>query len=224
MRFNITLICIGYDNDWLRQWLTQNMHQILYPQQIPHISPSPYFVRIWVKIYRVITAPHCSAWDIARVDLTFYHYSFISLFNFGKLWYALGWCCFTFPYAINIWCYTAIGCDMSWWRHQMETFSALLAICAENSPASGEFPAHRPVTRSFHVFFDLCLNKRLRKQSWGWWFETSSRPLWRHGNERRYHHCNEITVSVHCGLINKQIYVGLFVHVPNFGETVIRNF
>ena len=33
-------------------------------------------------------------------------------------------------------------------------------------------PAQKPVTRSFDVFFDLCLNKRLRKQSWGWWFET----------------------------------------------------
>ena len=43
-----------------------------------------------------------------------------------------------------------------WWRHQMETFSALLAICAGNSPVSGEFPAQRPVTRSFNVFFDLC--------------------------------------------------------------------
>ena len=37
----------------------------------------------------------------------------------------------------------------------METFSALLAICAGNSPVPGEFPAQRPVTRSFHVFFDL---------------------------------------------------------------------
>ena len=42
-----------------------------------------------------------------------------------------------------------------WWRHQMETFSALLAICAGNSPVIGEFPAQRPVTLSFHVFFDL---------------------------------------------------------------------
>ena len=51
----------------------------------------------------------------------------------------------------------------AWWRHQMEIFSALLAICAGNSPVPGEFPAQRPVTRSFDVFFDLCLNKRLRK-------------------------------------------------------------
>ena len=71
---------------------------------------------------------------------------------------------------------------MSWWRHQMETFSALLAICAGNSPVPGEFPTQRPVTRSFDVFFDLRLNKRLSKQPWGWWFETLSRPLWRHRN------------------------------------------
>ena len=74
-------------------------------------------------------------------------------------------------------CYT-------WWRHQMETFSALLAICAGNSPVPGEFSAQRLVTRSFDVVFDLHLNKRLSKQSWGWWFETPSHPLWRHRNER----------------------------------------
>ena len=65
----------------------------------------------------------------------------------------------------------------------MEAFSALLAICEGNSPVPGEFPAQRPVTRRFDVFFDLRLNKRLSKQSWGWWFETLSRPLWRHRNE-----------------------------------------
>ena len=70
----------------------------------------------------------------------------------------------------------------AWWRHQMQTFSALLAIYARNSPVTGEFPAQRPVTHSFNVFFDLRLNKRLNKQSWGWWFETPSRPLWRHCN------------------------------------------
>ena len=43
-------------------------------------------------------------------------------------------------------------------------------------------PAQRPVTRSCDVFFDLRPNKRLSKQWWGWWFETSSRPLWRDCN------------------------------------------
>ena len=70
----------------------------------------------------------------------------------------------------------------TWWRHQMETFPALLTICAGNSPVTGEFPAQRPVMRSFDVFFDLSLNKRLSKQSRGLWFEMSSRLLWRHGN------------------------------------------
>ena len=70
----------------------------------------------------------------------------------------------------------------SWRRHQMETFSTLLAICAGNSPVPGEFPTQRPVTRSFDVFFDLRLNKRLSKQPWGWWFGTLSSPLWRQCN------------------------------------------
>ena len=72
----------------------------------------------------------------------------------------------------------------TWWRHQLETFSALLALCAGNSPVTGEFPAQRPVTRSFDVFFDLSMNKWLSKQSWGWWSETPSRPSWHHCNER----------------------------------------
>ena len=71
----------------------------------------------------------------------------------------------------------------TWWRHQMETFSALLVLCAGNSPVTGEFPAQRPVTRSFDVFFFyLGQIKRLSNQSWGWWFETPSRSLWRHCN------------------------------------------
>ena len=69
----------------------------------------------------------------------------------------------------------------------METFSASLAICTGNSPVTGEFPAQKPVTRSFDVFLDLRLNKRLSKQSWGWWFKTTSRPLWRHRSDIREH-------------------------------------
>ena len=64
----------------------------------------------------------------------------------------------------------------------METFFVFLAICAGNSPVTGEFPAQWPVTRSVDVFFDLRPNKPLSKQWWGWWFETPSRPLWRHCN------------------------------------------
>ena len=66
----------------------------------------------------------------------------------------------------------------------METFSALLALCAGNSSVSGEFPAQRPVTRSFDVFFDPRLNKRLSKQLYCWCFRTPSHPLWRPRNEQ----------------------------------------
>ena len=70
----------------------------------------------------------------------------------------------------------------AWWRHQMETFSALLAICEGNSPVTGEFPAQRPVTQSFDVFFDLRLSRPSSEQWWGLWFETPSCPPWRHCN------------------------------------------
>ena len=79
--------------------------------------------------------------------------------------------------------------------------SALRALCAGNSPVTGEFPSQRPVTQSFDVFVDLrrlkmhsfmiCLivlpllihaYKRLSKQSRRWRFETLSRPSWRHCN------------------------------------------
>ena len=104
---------------------------------------------------------------------------------FGILmWVAIpcySWCHFSVDYCyfklINI---TILW--FAWRRHQMDTFSALLAHCAGNSPVTGEFSAQRPVTLSFDVFFDVRLNKRLSKQPWGWWFDTSLRSLWRHSN------------------------------------------
>ena len=53
----------------------------------------------------------------------------------------------------------------SWRRHQMETCSALLALCEGNPPVTGGFPSQRPVTRSLDAFFDVRLNKGLSKQS-----------------------------------------------------------
>ena len=66
----------------------------------------------------------------------------------------------------------------------METFSALLAICAGNSPVHGEFPAQRPVTRSFGVFFDLRLNN-------GW---VNNREA---GDLRRYRTHYDVIVMLH---------------------------
>ena len=66
----------------------------------------------------------------------------------------------------------------TWWCYQMETFSTLMALCAGNSPVTGEFPEQRPVSRNFEVLFDLCLNKPLSKQSRGWWSETHKYFTW----------------------------------------------
>ena len=90
---------------------------------------------------------------------------------------------------------TTVGNVKTRYRYTMmtsSTFSALLAICAGNSPVTGELPAQRPATRSFDVFFDLRLNKSLSKQPWGWWFETPSRPLWRHRNGKSIN-CSDLT-------------------------------
>ena len=67
----------------------------------------------------------------------------------------------------------------------LDQLATLLALCAANSPVS-EFPSQRPATRSFNFFFDLRLNKRLGKQSWGWWFETPSCSSWRHCSNELY--------------------------------------
>ena len=93
-------------------------------------------------------------------------------------------------------CFTPLN-HYSWWRHQMGTFSALLTLCVGNSPVTGDFPTQRPVTRSFDVFSDLCLIKRLSKQSWGWWFETPSRSLWRHCNNQPRLICHQVHFNHH---------------------------
>ena len=93
----------------------------------------------------------------------------------------------------QIWCLTQgqvygspWGCRLigiSWWRHQMEKKIRLTGLCAGNSPVTGEFPAQRPVTHSFDVFFGLRLSQQLSKHWRHWWFEMPPRSLWRHCND-----------------------------------------
>ena len=87
--------------------------------------------------------------------------------------------------------------ESTWWRHQMETFSA--------------FPAQRPVTPSFDVLFDLHLNKRLSKQSWGWWFEMQSCPLRRQCNEMNlcFNHIHIWGFSSDCALVPRNDFNGI---------------
>ena len=106
------------------------------------------------------------------------------------------------------------GPPLTWWRHQMETFSALLALCAKNSPVTGEFPSQRPVTRSFGVFFDLCLSKRLSKQSRRRWFQTPSSSLWCHCNVSISNYCESIA------LVFKHPRVSLQNARNNFGKSL----
>ena len=76
--------------------------------------------------------------------------------------------------------------NISWWRHEMETFSASLALSEGNPPVTGGFPSQRPVMRSFDVFIDVRLNKRLSKQLRCWGFQTPSRSLWRQCNKKMF--------------------------------------
>ena len=109
---------------------------------------------------------------------------------------------------------TCIGPVYSWWRHEMETFSALLVLRVENSPGTGEFPTQRPVTRSFDVFFDLFLTKLLSKQSWSWWFETPLHSLWLHCNVYLIHPRCEAYCCV-CSASNLKVSVHILLHVQH---------
>ena len=75
------------------------------------------------------------------------------------------------------------------------TFSAWLALCARNSPMTGEFPSQRPVTRSFDVFSDLRMNK--------WWVNNHEA-----GELRRHQAHYDVTVMwrwVFYGAMNQVI-------------------
>ena len=82
-------------------------------------------------------------------------------------------------------------------------FRVLGTLCGEFT-GPGEFPAQRPVTRSFDAFFDLRPNKRLNKQPWGWWFETPAWSLWRQCNVKASHNIPDsifFTLCLKCDIL-----------------------
>ena len=94
------------------------------------------------KLYLDLTEPRVvSSWDHNDQKVNIHSDNVL----FWNRWQATGW--------------IRSFVSLPWWRHQMEAFSALLALCAVNSPVTGEFPTQRPVTRSFDVFFDPRLSK-----------------------------------------------------------------
>ena len=90
----------------------------------------------------------------------------------------------TYIYIHTKWyAYVTVRCkqthdDVIKWNHFPRKWSFVRRIHRSpvKSPHKGRWRG------AFDVFFDLRLNKRLGKQSWGWWFETLSCPLWRHCN------------------------------------------
>ena len=93
-------------------------------------------------------------------------------------------CIIWWRYLHRLWNY---GLDITKYWYMMTSsngniFRVTGPLCGEFT-GTGEFPTQRPVTRSYDVFFDPRLNKRLSKQTWGWWFETLSSSLWRQCND-----------------------------------------
>ena len=105
-----------------------------------------------------------------------------------------------------------------WWRHQMETFFALLALCVGNSPVTGEFLAQRLVARNSDASFHLRLNKRLRKQPWGWWFETPSRSSWLHLNAFCENAVVQNNLLITCSIITQHSDIAR----PRQGDVQVR--
>ena len=71
----------------------------------------------------------------------------------------------------------------TWRRHQMETFSALLALCyLEDFTDQRWIPLTKASDAELWFVFDLHLTKQLSKQSWSRWFRAPSGSLWRNCN------------------------------------------
>ena len=71
--------------------------------------------------------------------------------------------------------------DVIKWKH----FFRVTGLLCREFTGHRWIPPHaqRPVTRGLDAFFDIRINKRLSKQSWGWWSEKPSRSLWRQCND-----------------------------------------
>ena len=193
---------------WYKQWIIvfpKTKYGIL-PAIGGHSWRKPKGQKLWpIVIYYVIVELHC---EVIHDDQSFFcgwtgrlrrtngvheHGPWLTLFGIITCYGGIYW---SVLFQVMAWCLgqhrvintinaglsltRSSGSDyvwmkskaFSWWRHHFRV----------TDPLWGEFTGHRPVTRSFDVFFDLRLNKRLSKQSWSWWFETPSRSLWRHCN------------------------------------------
>ena len=109
-----------------------------------------------------------------------------------------------YPYAPGLFRYHD---DVIKWKHFPRYWPFVRGIHRPpvNSPHKGQWRG------ALMFFFYLRLNKRLRKQSWGWWFETLSHPLWRHCNDH-WDSCKR------CSLIKS--FKGIAYAVENYDDIV----
>ena len=124
-----------------------------------HMCAHFYYVHISVTKWCIVRYPSYTLWDLWDGSIA------TECKEPGSFW-------------ISMCTYSKLVSAFLWWdEHAFMMTSSNRNIFQSTGSLCGEIPSQRPLTRSFGVFFDLRLNIRLSKQSWGWWFET---PLWRH--------------------------------------------
>ena len=93
-------------------------------------------------------------WDMYKYDTIDQYIGTYYVFIHKTMhWQIAFWHPYKYLRYIAVHTYSSRNTAHARWRHQMETLSALLTLCAGNSPVTGEFPSQRPVTRSFDGFF-----------------------------------------------------------------------
>ena len=128
--------------------------------QVSFQNTSKHTVKIWIKRACTVYANCITIWFTISTCQAFLLWRFHAN-SFVVLWFSL----------ILHWWQDGLRLthdDVIKWKHFLRYWPFVRGI--HQSPVN--FPPQRPVTRSFDVFFDQRLNKRLSKQWWGWWFET----------------------------------------------------
>ena len=98
----------------------------------------------------------------------------------------------------------------TWWRHQMETFSALLAICAGNSPVNS---LHKGQWRGALMFSLICtwINGWVKNREAGGL--GTHRPLWRHCNDPLSFWCWMVNTSLPCTVLSLKKWLVLIFQI-----------
>ena len=112
---------------------------------------------VWLQTMKRVTClrmnTHWCFFRVVSVKRTHFIKSLETKFFWKAIWFML-------VFASNNAGVAKILHGKSWWRHQMETLSAFMALCEGNPSVTGGFPLQRPVTRSFDVFFYVSQNKQ----------------------------------------------------------------